>query len=202
MIHIIDYGAGNLGSIVNMVNFIGGKCELTNDPDVIINATKLILPGVGHFDHGMQKLYESGLIPILEKKVNVEKIPILGICLGAQMMCNNSEEGEIQGLGWFDATVKKFNSEMHNIRIPHMGWNNVEAKKDTQLSTVNSKEQRFYFVHSYYMETTNEDLIMYSTKYGDEFVSGLNNNNIYACQFHPEKSHKYGIELMKNFLLL
>lgn len=201
MIHIIDYGAGNLGSIVNMINFIGGEAILTNDPIEIENAEKLILPGVGHFDHGMNKLIKSNLIPILNDKVLNKNTPILGICLGAQMMCEKSEEGEVPGLGWFNADVKKFDSNL-GVRIPHMGWNHVEAKKETALSKINEEEQRFYFVHSYYINAHNQEDVLFETNYGTSFVSGLNKDNIYACQFHPEKSHKYGISLMKKFLSL
>lgn len=201
MIHIIDYGAGNLGSIVNMINFIGGEAILTNDPTEIENAEKLILPGVGHFDHGMNKLIKSNLIPILNDKVLNKNTPILGICLGAQMMCEKSEEGDVPGLGWFKADVKKFDANL-GIRIPHMGWNYVEAKKNTTLSKVNDEEQRFYFVHSYYMNAHDQEDVLFETNYGTNFASGLNKNNIYACQFHPEKSHKYGISLMKKFLSL
>jgi len=201
MIHIIDYGSGNLGSIVNMINFLGGEAILTNDPNEIENAEKLILPGVGHFDHGMNKLIKSNLIPILNDKVLNKNTPILGICLGAQMMCEKSEEGDVPGLGWFNADVKKFDSNL-GIRIPHMGWNYVEAKKNTTLSKVNDEEQRFYFVHSYYMNAHDQEDVLFETNYGRNFASGLNKNNIYACQFHPEKSHKYGISLMKKFLSL
>lgn len=201
MIHIIDYGAGNLGSIVNMINFIGGESIITNDPTEIENAEKLILPGVGHIDHGMKKLIKSNFIPILNDKVLNKNTPILGICLGAQMMCKKSEEGDFPGLGWFNADVKKFDSNL-DIRIPHMGWNYVKAKKNTTLSKVNDEEQRFYFVHSYYMNAHDQEDVLFETNYGTNFASGLNKNNIYACQFHPEKSHKYGISLMKKFLSL
>ena len=198
MITIIDYGAGNIGSITNMLLRLGKSCEVTNDPEKIKKATKLILPGVGKFDYGMTKLKESGLTEILNEKVLGEKIPILGICLGAQLMTKSSEEGEMSGLSWFDAEVVKFNGETK--RIPHMGWNSVHSCIDDIMTANLPENPRFYFVHSYYIHSNRPDEIMFTTIYGHEFVSGLMKNNIYAVQFHPEKSHKFGIQLFKNFL--
>ncbi len=204
MISIIDYGAGNIGSIVNMIRKIGMNSQITSDPDTILKAKKLILPGVGHFDYGMNKLIESGLIDVLNKKVLIEKCPILGICLGAQLMTQRSDEGVVKGLGWFDAEVKYFSTIDSNvpIRIPHMGWNYVEVVKDTPLSSDLYEESRYYFVHSYYMQARNESDILFKTNYGNVFASGLNRDNIYAVQFHPEKSHKFGLKLFQNFLKL
>lgn len=201
MIHIIDYGAGNIGSIVNMIRKAGGSSEITADPSVIMSASKLILPGVGHFDHGMKKLKESGLISALTKKVVEEKCPILGICLGAQLMTKSSEEGTEKGLGWFDAEVIRFD-ETKNVRIPHMGWNYIEIAKNTPLSKDFFEESRYYFVHSYYMKANRREDVLFDTVYGGTFASGLQRDNIYAVQFHPEKSHKFGLKLMQNFLEL
>lgn len=199
MISIIDYGVGNLGSISNMINYIGGQSKIINSPSEINESTKLILPGVGRYDYGISKLKESNFIESLNTKVLNDKVPILGICLGAQLMCKKSEEGFVDGLGWLDAEVKKFKIN-DELRVPHMGWNYVKSKKSTKISNLGQEDERFYFVHSYYMSPNCDDDIMFETNYGGFFASGLNKNNIYACQFHPEKSHKYGISLMKRFL--
>ena len=204
MISIVDYGAGNLGSIANMLRKLGYPAIITSNPEDIKKAEKLILPGVGNFDYGMSKLRESGLVEILNQKVLEDKIPILGICLGAQLMTKKSEEGKIPGLGWFDAEVKKFSfpKEQTNLRIPHMGWNYVRIKKETALSKDLPAESKYYFVHSYYLESNNPEDIFMTTNYGHDFVSALNHDKIYALQFHPEKSHKYGLKIFQNFLAI
>jgi len=203
MIHIIDYGAGNLGSILNMMKRIGTEAVLVSNPEDLLNATKIILPGVGNFDHGMKQLKKSGMVELLNEKVINEKIPILGICLGAQMMCKGSEEGNLSGLSWFDAEVEKFKFDQTNIlRIPHMGWNYVTQMKNSLLCNEMLEESKFYFVHSYHMVSNEERDILFKTNYGYDFVSGLQNENKYACQFHPEKSHKFGIQMFKNFVAI
>lgn len=201
MIHIIDYGAGNIGSIVNMLKKAGSESKITSNPDEIMRAAKLVLPGVGNFDYGMKKLNDSGLVRSLNKKVLIDKCPILGICLGAQLMTNSSEEGREKGLGWFNAEVVKFDSRL-GIRIPHMGWNNVVSKKHTPLNENFVEELKYYFVHSYFIKSNEEQDVLFKTTYGEEFVSALNKNNIYAVQFHPEKSHKFGLNLFQNFVKL
>lgn len=203
MIAIIDYGAGNLGSISNMLNKLGQPGVVTSEGDIIAKADKIILPGVGKFDYGMNQLIGSGLIDILNKKANQEKVPVLGICLGAQLMAQKSEEGKLPGLGWFDAEVKKFNFSTDNsLRIPHMGWNSITVNKQNPLIPISRQEQRFYFVHSYYLKSNTSSEILFTSEYGCQFISGLSNENIFAVQFHPEKSHKYGLHLFKNFLSL
>jgi glutamine amidotransferase len=203
VITIIDYGAGNIGSIVNMISRMGGKSIISSSIEDLLNAKKIILPGVGSFDFGMQKLLETGYIETLEKKVLEEKVPILGICLGAQMMCKNSDEGNLQGLGWFDANVKKFEFENKNeLRIPHMGWNYIQNKKDNLITEGLAEKSKFYFVHSYYISSNNQSEILLETNYGLPFVSALQKENIYAVQFHPEKSHKFGMQLFKNFIAI
>lgn len=200
MIHIVDYGVGNIGSILNMLKRVGSEAILASTSDDLKNATKIVLPGVGNFDHGMRQLKKSGMIELLNQKVNDEKVPILGICLGAQLMCNGSEEGGVEGLSWFDAEVKKFNfNDSTNLRIPHMGWNYVNHVKDSIISKELPQDSRFYFVHSYHMVTKHTNDILFKTNYGYDFVSGLQHENKFACQFHPEKSHKYGIQMFKNF---
>jgi glutamine amidotransferase len=203
MIHIIDYGAGNLGSILNMIKRIGEEAVLVPNPKDLVNATKIILPGVGHFDHGMKQLHNSGMIELLNQKVVNDNVPILGICLGAQMMCKGSEEGNLTGLSWFDAEVKKFNfDQINNLRIPHMGWNYVKQMKDSKISKEMTEESKFYFVHSYHMVSNDDNDVLFKTNYGYDFVSGLENESKFACQFHPEKSHKFGIQMFKNFVAI
>lgn len=197
MITVIDYGMGNLGSIANMIKKIGYKSIITSDIEEIKKATKLILPGVGAFDNGMKNLKESGLIEVLNQKALVEKIPILGICLGMQLMTNRSEEGKLDGLAWVDAQTKKFVSA--KLKIPHMGWNIIEHKKKSKIFDEYESEKRFYFVHSYYISCNNNDDILTTTPYGHNFVSLYEKENIIGAQFHPEKSHKFGMKLIENF---
>ena len=203
MIHIVDYGAGNLGSIQNMLRRIGGQSQIVSTEKELETASKIILPGVGHFDHGMSQLKNSGLISVLNQKVLEEKVPIMGICLGAQMMCKWSEEGNCEGLGWFEAQVKKFQVDDFELRVPHMGWNFIEQKKESKISFETDQERRkFYFVHSYHIVADKPEEVLFTTNYGYEFVSALECDNKFAFQFHPEKSHKYGIQMFKNFVAL
>lgn len=205
MIIIIDYGVGNLGSIKNMIGRLGYQCVISNNKEEIQSANKLILPGVGHFSYGMDKLRATGLIDILEELVVVKKIPILGICLGAQLMCKFSEEGNVSGLGWFDVVVNKFkieSSHQKKYKIPHMGWNNVHLLKESKLFAGLVDNIRFYFVHSYHFVVNDPKIELARTNYCYDFVSALENENIFAVQFHPEKSHKFGMQLMNNFLEL
>jgi glutamine amidotransferase len=201
MITIINYGAGNIKSIQNMLKKLGIESEISNDITTIEKAEKLILPGVGAFDYGMQQLQQSGLIEILNKKVVEQQTPLLGICLGAQMLGNKSAEGIENGLGWIDMDVVKFDTEKlnNNLKVPHMNWNEIDIKKSTPLFNGLNNESRFYFVHSYHMKTNNSDDILCTSNYGYEFVSGVNHNNIYGVQYHPEKSHKFGMQLLSNF---
>lgn len=197
MITIIDYGVGNLGSISNMLNKIGHKCIITSDQGKINSAEKLILPGVGSFDKCMQNLQESKLINTLNQRVLIDKIPILGICVGMQLMTNHSEEGKIKGLNWVDAQVIKFKSD--ELKVPHMGWNIINHTKKSILFTELTSEKRFYFVHSYYVSCNNKSDILTTTPYCTNFVSSFEKNNIFGVQFHPEKSHKFGMHLIENF---
>tara|TARA_B100000787_G_C16165157_1_gene283490 strand:+ start:474 stop:1091 length:618 start_codon:yes stop_codon:yes gene_type:complete len=203
MITIIDYGAGNIGSIQNMIKRMGGECIISNCPDEISNAKKLILPGVGSFDHGMKNLKKSNLIEILKKKVLEHNTPILGICLGMQLMTLCSEEGDEPGLGFINAKVKKFKTQNYKLKIPHMGWNKITLSKSSKLFNdlfIETVEQKFYFVHSYYVECTNSIDVLATTNYIHEFTSAFEKNNIMGMQFHPEKSHKFGMEVFKNFI--
>lgn len=198
MIVIVDYGMGNLGSIANMIKKVGSKCKITSDIEEIKKATRLILPGVGSFDNGMKNLKELGMIEVLNKKILIEKTPILGICLGMQLMTKSSEEGKLAGLGWIDAQTKKFVSD--TLKIPHMGWNIIKHQKKSRLFDEDDSEKRFYFVHSYYVDTNQKNDILFITPYGHNFVSAFEKENIIGVQFHPEKSHKFGMHLIKNFV--
>ncbi len=198
MIVIIDYEVGNLGSVQNMFKKVGATSQISKDPTVIAQATKLVLPGIGRFDFCMQALQKSGLIPLLQKKVLVEKTPTLGICVGFQMLAEKSEEGAEAGLGWIPAEVKKFKSQK-DLKVPHMGWNWVKPLKDSKLLENFENEPRFYFAHSYYMETKVSDYDLLQTDYGVTFTSAVQKENLYGVQFHPEKSHKFGMTLFKNF---
>ncbi|GDX52830.1 imidazole glycerol phosphate synthase subunit HisH 2 [Bacteroidota bacterium] len=200
MIHIIDYGTGNISSIQNMLKKIGADSVITSIPSEIADAKKIILPGVGSFDTAMKLLKDQGWIEILNKKVLIDKTVVLGVCLGVQLMCNQSEEGKELGLGWIDADVVRFNNEKatEQIRVPHMGWNSVEQLNDVTLLKMN-EEQRFYFVHAFHLANVHEENKWLQTHYGYDFISGVQKENIYGVQFHPEKSHRYGMELYKNF---
>jgi len=197
---IINYGLGNLGSVKNMLKKVGcTNVIITNNPDEIEQADKLILPGVGAFDQGMQCLADSGLIPTLNKVVLHDKKPVLGICLGAQLMTKSSEEGVLPGLGWFDAEVKKFNLDDKKLKIPHMGWNEVHAEKSHLTINDLEKPTRFYFVHSYYMQANNANDVLLTCNYGKSFCAAIQHENMTGMQFHPEKSHKFGMSVFASF---
>ena len=201
MITIVDYGLGNLNSVLNMIIKAGGKASIESDPTVLTKAKKIILPGVGAFDHGMSLLRNNGWVDVLNEAVIERKTPILGICLGMQLMCNSSEEGSLLGLGWIDAGVKKIiipNDE--NLKIPHMGWNTVDIVKHNPLINTNDGEKRFYFVHSYHVVCNNQQDIFATSYHGIQITAGFSQNNIYGTQFHPEKSHNFGMILIKNFI--
>ena len=199
MITIVDYGMGNLGSVFNMFKKIGVSSKITSDLEEIKAAQKLLLPGVGSFDKAMQKINSSGIREILDQKVLVEKTPILGICLGMQLLTNRSDEGQEKGLGYISASAKKFVFSNKKMKVPHMGWNVVSKTTESQLTTDFQEESRFYFVHSYYVEVEHQKNSILKTNYGLEFDSAIQNENIYGAQFHPEKSHKFGMKLFENF---
>jgi glutamine amidotransferase len=201
MITIIDYKTGNLGSIQNILRRIGEDSVVTSDKNEIARATKLILPGVGAFDTGMRNLTELDLVEILNKKVILEKIPVLGICLGMQLLSKRSEEGLLPGLGWIDAETVRFRFEDGmEYKIPHMGWNFIKQHKAGGLFNNMYPDTRFYFVHSYFFRANNPEDILTSTTYEIEFTSAVERGNILGVQFHPEKSHKFGMKLLKNFV--
>lgn len=200
MIVIIDYGMGNLGSVANMLKKNGAESRISSLPEDIEKADKIILPGVGAFDTGMKQLNELNLISVLNKKVLEERIPVLGICLGMQLLAQESQEGVSRGLGWLKAKVVKFkfSENAQNLKIPHMGWNFVKICKESRLISDFVPESRFYFVHSYHIVCDRDDVLM-ETEYGYRFASAVQKDNIYGVQFHPEKSHRFGMQLFKNF---
>lgn len=203
MITIINYGMGNLGSVQNMFKRIGVESQITGELDIIAKADKLLLPGVGAFDAAMEKINEGGFRQLLNRKVLEEKVPTLGICLGMQLLTNSSEEGKLPGLGWIPAKTVKFAFENGSkLKVPHMGWNRVYEKNASLLIENLSAEPRFYFVHSYYVQAENPSHILTTTIHGVEFSSIIQKENIFGAQFHPEKSHKFGMKLLENFARL
>jgi glutamine amidotransferase len=202
MIVIINYNLGNPKSIMNMLSYLGINAVICEDRNKLKSADRLILPGVGHFAHGMKQLDALGFTDIIKEHALIQQKPILGICLGMQLLTKHSEEGNIDGLGFIHAQTVKFNLDDPQLKIPHMGWNTVQFKKESNLRNEIIPNPRYYFVHSYYVECNNTADILCTTNYGVEFVSGFQHNNISGVQFHPEKSHKFGMELLANFCKL
>lgn len=199
MISIIDYGMGNLGSVYNMFKKISVESKITSNLEEIKSAKKLLLPGVGSFDKAIERINTSGIKEVLDHKVLFEETPILGICLGMQLLTNSSEEGKKKGLGYINASAKKFVFKDNKMKVPHMGWNIVKKATSSLLTQDFEEESKFYFVHSYYVEVENQENSILKTKYGSEFDSAIQHQNIYGAQFHPEKSHKFGMKLFENF---
>lgn len=204
MIVVVDYNMGNVGSVANMIKHVGGTSVLTNNHDDIENAEKIILPGVGSFDTGMENLEKLDLIEILNKKVLQDNIPVFGICLGMQLLSKSSEEGVLNGLGWVDAKTVKFQFQSDlSLSLPHMGWNDIKINNmNVGLFENMYDAPRFYFDHAYHLLCNDPKDIMGTSEYGYEFVSAVHRDNIYGVQFHPEKSHKYGMRLFENFIRL
>ncbi|MCU0473899.1 MAG: imidazole glycerol phosphate synthase subunit HisH [Bacteroidales bacterium] len=184
-----------------MIKKAGGKSIISSGVDEIRNAEKIIIPGVGSFGYGMDQLERLGLIEVLNQKALKERIPILGICLGFQLMTSSSEEGGKNGLGWFDAKTVLFKPNPDSFKIPHMGWNEVSIRKSNPLLSLN-EFYKFYFVHSYYVIANKEEDILSTTRYYQEFISGMCVENLYGVQFHPEKSHRFGLDLIRNYINL
>lgn len=201
MIGIINYGSGNIQAIAKIYKNLNIENKVISNPQELKEANKLILPGVGSFDSTMKQLIESGLKDEMSKLVLQEKIPVLGICVGLQVMGYGSEEGKLSGLGWIPGKVKKFNLSKikSKPKLPHMGWNLINDKRNHPLFNGIDKDFGFYFVHSYYFECDKKENILSTSIYGDEFSSSIYKNNIIGTQFHPEKSHSNGIKLFKNF---
>ena len=200
---IINCGTGNFLSVAKMINATGGKSFFGSTSKDIDNASKIILPGVGSFDNGMKAIESASIKEKIIEKVKFENIPILGICLGMHLLCRSSEEGSMNGLSLVDAEVKRFNfSNDTKIKIPHMGWNIVKSTNKSPLIPKLEKEQRYYFAHSYKVVVDNPNLIIGTTYYGSDFCAAFQKKNIFGVQFHPEKSHSFGLELIKHFVEL
>jgi len=199
MIVIIDYGMGNLRSVQKAFERIGVPVKISGISDDIHTAEKLVLPGVGHFKQGMQNIKSRGLFDSLNSAVQDKKIPILGICLGMQLMTEFSEEGDCDGFGWIKGRTQRFSFVSNGLKIPHMGWNNLLIKKNDSLYNGITADNFFYFVHSYFISCDNEEDILAESNYGNKFVSSFQKGNIFGCQFHPEKSHDSGLKILKNF---
>lgn len=202
-IYIPNLSLGNTKSVINMVNKIGGNVIIADTPADLLPAKKIIVPGVGSYDVGMKELYEGGWIDVLNKLVLTDQIPILGICLGMQFFFNNSEEGVSPGLGWISGKLVKFVSTTKQpIKIPHMGWNEVKVHQSNSLIPSNEDELRYYFVHSYHAICENKEDLVATAFHGSDVTAVVQHGNIYGVQFHPEKSHKFGMALLKNYLAL
>jgi glutamine amidotransferase len=202
MIVIIDYGMGNLRSVLKTCMRLGIEATISSDPHEILVADKLILPGVGHFKQGMNNLRATGIQGILNQKVIAQKTPILGICLGFQLFSNHSEEGDADGLGWINADTKKilFDTDVPlRFRVPHMGWNTLQQEGCSELLSEISANDIFYFVHSYHLVCKNNEDVIATTDYGIRFVSAIQKGNIFGTQFHPEKSHAAGLKILRRF---
>lgn len=199
MIAILDYGVGNLASVCNMVRKAGGDPHIARTSAEVLQADKLLLPGVGNFDHGMKMLNASGLRETLDEFALGLRRPVLGICLGAQILGKHSEEGVEPGLGWIDMACHRFDA-MPGIRVPHMGWNQIVRKKPSPLLDHMAEDARFYFVHSYRMICSEPEDVLATASHGVEFVCAVQRSNIMGTQFHPEKSLRHGLTLMKAFV--
>ena len=201
MITIVDYGIGNVGSILNMLRRIGAPARLAAGEGDIRSAGKLILPGVGAFDPGMRQLHESGLVDALRTRVLGDGVPVLGICLGMQLLTRGSSEGSLPGLGWVAGSTVRFNppAEGERLKVPRMGWNRAEPAAGSVLFRGLEAEPRFYFVHSYHVEVDDPAQVAAVTRYGVAFPSAVECGHVMGVQFHPEKSHRYGMALLRNF---
>lgn len=202
MLTIVDYGVGNLASIKNMLKKVGSDALISSSESDILAAKKLILPGVGAFDTCVEKLQASGLVNALHRKVHEEKLPVLGVCVGHQLLFRDSEEGKLPGLGWIPGNVVRFNQELltPGLKVPHMGWTDVVVSKSSRLFDDMHEEPRFYFVHSYHARLDDPADALVQADYGYRFVAGVEHGNILGVQFHPEKSHKFGMKLLSNFV--
>ncbi len=201
MILIPHLPLGNLASVRNMIAKCGGGSALAENPSDLSEADKIILAGVGSFDHGMASLREHGWLDALSASVLERRVPVLGICLGMQLLCLSSEEGKLPGLGWIDAQVKRFSlPENSDLKIPHMGWNTVDVVKPNPLIDADTDEQRFYFVHSYHTVCADPEDVLATAHHGYDFCAAFQRENIFGVQFHPEKSHRFGMAMMKRFV--
>lgn len=201
MIGLIDYGVGNIRAFANIYKQLDVPHKIASSVADLEGCTKVVLPGVGAFDHAMEKLHQSGMKEKLDELVLEKKMPVVGICVGMQMLAKRSDEGTADGLGWIDGEVKKFDVTkiQYATHLPHMGWNDIVPTKENPILKGLEKNAKFYFLHSYYFSCNREEDAIASTEYGVDFTCAVNNENIFGVQFHPEKSHHFGITLLKNF---
>ena len=201
MISLIDYGVGNINAFLNIFKQLGITAGKASSADDMKRASKLILPGVGAFDDAMQRLNNSGMLDALQEAVMVNKTPVIGICVGMQMLAERSDEGVMPGLGWIKGEVKRFDPATisHITKFPHMGWNDVNPVRDSPLFAGLETHARFYFLHSYYYQCDDPADVLATSEYGVRFASAINHKHIYGIQCHPEKSHHFGIQLLQNF---
>ena len=201
MIVVVDYGVGNLASISNMLRRLGVEASISSDIATIESAEKIILPGVGAFDHAMRKLREGRLLLSLERRVLDDGVPLLGLCLGAQLLTKSSEEGREAGLGWIDAVSVRFDPTRASgkLAIPHMGWSDVKSVRPHILLETEELEPRFYFAHSYHIQCNDPSLTIGTAHHGYGFTAAIASRNVMGVQFHPEKSHIFGMRLLRNF---
>lgn len=200
MIKIVDYGLGNISAFLNVYKRLNIEASTARNADELKCATKLILPGVGAFDHAMERLNGSGMRQSLDELVLGQGVPVLGICVGMQILARSSNEGQAEGLGWIDGCVKGFRSlQKKDLLLPHMGWNDVRPMHDSPLFSQLRSGARFYFLHSFYFECAHEEDVAAVSSYGIDFSSAVHSKNVYGVQFHPEKSHHFGAQLLKNF---
>ena len=203
MIGIVDYGLGNISAFANIFHKVNAPFTLAKTAAELRVADRIVLPGVGSFDYAMKLLDDSGMRDALDAKVLEEKTPVIGVCVGMQMMATVSEEGSRPGLGWIDGEVKKFiERPEHAVRIPHMGWNNAAPVREHPLLDGLDDESRFYFLHSYYFACRRTDDVLATTEYDGRFTCAVAHENIFGVQFHPEKSHRWGSRLLENFARL
>ena len=202
MIAIIDYGVGNLFSLASSLRHLGLESAVTGDAAALAATDRLILPGVGAFDAAMSRITAvPGLREVLEYKALTEQVPILGVCLGMQLLTNRSEEGTLPGLGWIPAVTRRF-PQQADLKVPHMGWNLALPTTSSPLTAEVGPEPRYYFVHSYYVTVNDPAHALMRTHYGLDFDSAIGRDNIYGVQFHPEKSHRFGMQILRNFAAL
>lgn len=199
MITIVNYGLGNVKAFENIYRRLGMPVSVASSTAGLTEATKLILPGVGAFDWAMKKLGDSGMQEKLDQLVSGERIPVLGVCVGMQMLANSSEEGRLDGLGWIDAEVRKIESESEELNLPHMGWNDLKVCRDTPLLSRLPEDPEFYFLHSYHFLPQAQEDIVATSLYGTDIVAVVQSGNVFGTQFHPEKSHAWGVQILKNF---
>lgn len=205
MIAIVDYGLGNIKAFHNVYKRLDIECFFASDKSALEKATKIVLPGVGAFDHAMDRLNQSGLRETLDNLVLQHNIPVLGICVGMQMMANRSDEGRLEGLGWIPGEVRQFQVEedqRENLPLPHMGWNSLSIKGEIPLVSGFENSPRFYFLHSYYFQCAADSVSLATTRYACEFSSVVSKENAFGIQCHPEKSHHNGVKLLKNFAMM